>query len=131
MKQSHEQSLKEMKRVAVFGASEQPDSKGYLLVQHLIRNGFHPLPINPRISEIDNTRCFGNLDEVPSPAEAALVSVDAEATLEILKSCKVHNVRVVWLEPESESDDACQYAKDHGITTLTGETFLNCFGAAS
>ncbi len=128
MNRSHKQYLEGLKRIAVFGASERPNSKGYRILQHLVSNGFHPLPINPRVSEIESSRCFGNLDEIPSPAQAALLNVNKDATLEILKSCKLHNIRTVWLEPGSETAAGCQYARENGIIALTGESFMNYFG---
>lgn len=120
-----------LKRIAVFGASDDPASQGYQAIQHLSENGYHPLPINPRISEINTTRCFGNLDELPTPAEGAVIVLEPEAAAEVMKSCALHKVQVAWLQPGAESREAGEVAARNGIALITNRCICKHFEAGS
>ena len=61
-----EDILREIKTIAVVGASSKKDRDSYKVMQSLIKNGYRVFPTNPNESgkNILNLECFPSLDAV-------------------------------------------------------------------
>jgi acyl-CoA synthetase (NDP forming) len=72
--------LLEARSVAIVGASTRPGSFGNALVRQVLAGGFAgPVqPVNPRYREVEGLRCVPSLDDLPHPAELALLAVGAD-----------------------------------------------------
>lgn len=84
---------------ALVGASSRLGRPG----RHLFMNmrdglGDRLYPINPSAEEIDGTRCYRNLREVPETPDLAVVFIPAAAVPEALEQCAAKGVRRVIIE---------------------------------
>ncbi|MGI2324799.1 MULTISPECIES: bifunctional acetate--CoA ligase family protein/GNAT family N-acetyltransferase [Methylococcus] len=95
--------------VAVFGASERPDSVGFRLFSNLLEGGFrNPVhPINPRHEKILGQRCYKSLSEVDGAVDLALIATPAPTVPGILRECGEQNVRaaIVFSAGFGDGDD--------------------------
>lgn len=83
------------KSIAVFGASESPDSVGTLVFKNLLDAGFKGslYPINPKHAKVQELECFPNLTALDKPVELAVIATPANTVPSIIQQCGEHNVK--------------------------------------
>jgi acyl-CoA synthetase (NDP forming) len=77
------QAMLEAQSIAVVGASARPDSFGARMLAEVGRSPSKPsiFPVNPRYREIDGSRCYPSLADLPDPVDLVLLGVP-DAALE-------------------------------------------------
>jgi len=100
--------------VAVVGASRDPQSVGYRVLENLVLNRFQgPVyPVNPAAAEtpgevpvVGSMLAYTGIEKVPGPVDLAILTTPREKVLEAAGSCGRHGVRAVMvlttdMEPE-------------------------------
>lgn len=83
--------------VAVIGASRDPVSIGYKLLECLTTAGFRgPVyPVNPTAPSIAGIRAFPSMREAPGPVDLAIVAVPRDAVLGVVDDCAAKGVRAL------------------------------------
>jgi len=88
-------ALVDPQSVAVVGASADVTRIGGRVLDYLIRGGFKgPLiPVNPNRSEVQGLAAAPSIDALPSPVDAAILAVGAEATPAAVEACAARGVK--------------------------------------
>jgi len=83
--------------VAVVGASRDPASIGYRVLEALVSNGFQgPVyPVNPNASVIQGIRTYPSMRAVPETTELAVLVVPRRAVLSVVDDCAARGVRAL------------------------------------
>jgi acetyltransferase len=83
------------KSIAVFGASELPDSVGARIYQNLLEGGFQgPIyPINPKYQLIRDQVCFSSIEEVKEHVDLAIIATPAATVPHIIRACGQQGVK--------------------------------------
>jgi acetyl coenzyme A synthetase (ADP forming)-like protein len=83
--------------VAVIGASRDPASIGYRIVEALVTNHFQgPVyPINPKAREIAGLRAYPSVRDVPHAVDLAVVAVPRSVVLGVVDDCAARGVRAL------------------------------------
>ncbi len=83
--------------VAVVGASREPSSIGYRIVEALVMNRFQgPVyPINPKASVVGCIPAYPSVRALPSPVDLAVVAVPRDAVLGVVDECAERGVRAL------------------------------------
>lgn len=83
--------------VAVIGASRNPGTIGYQIVDNLVRHGFQGVvyPVNPKARSIHSFPAFPSISHVPGPVEMAVVVVPKEFVLKVVDECGEKGVKAV------------------------------------
>jgi acyl-CoA synthetase (NDP forming) len=83
--------------VAVIGASRNPGTIGYQIVDNLVRHGFQGVvyPVNPKARSIHSIPAFPSISHVPDQVDMAVVVVPKEFVLQVVDECGEKGVRVV------------------------------------
>jgi acetyl coenzyme A synthetase (ADP forming)-like protein len=83
--------------VAVIGASRDPASIGYRLLECLITAGFRGsiYPINPAAASIAGVQAFHSMQDLPGPVDLALIAVPRDAVLPVVDDCAAKGVRAL------------------------------------
>lgn len=83
--------------VAVVGASRDPSSIGYRILEALIVSRFQgPVyPVNPRAAVVGSMQAYPSVRELPEPVDLAVVAVPRERVLEIVDDCAERGVRAL------------------------------------
>jgi acetyl coenzyme A synthetase (ADP forming)-like protein len=83
--------------VAVIGASRDPNSIGFRLLQALITNRFRGAiyPVNPLAAQIAGIRVYPSLQAVPDPVDLAIVAVPRDQVLPVVDDCAIKGVRAL------------------------------------
>lgn len=128
--------LFEPRSIAVFGASESPDSVGGVVVGNLVDGGFagEIVPINPKYETVAGRRCLRDVSALDAPVDLALVATPAASVPAILRGCAESGIRhvVVLSAGFGEADEAgkarqrelIELARRHRIALLGP----NCVG---
>jgi acetyltransferase len=122
--------------VALFGASDRPDSVGGIVLSNLLSSGYagRVYAINPNREEVQGQPAYSGLDAVPDPIDLAVVATPAPTIPAIVESCGEHGVRMMLIlsagfretgpQGLKLEEQVTQLAKRHGIR-LMGP---NCLG---
>ncbi len=83
--------------VAVVGASRDPSSIGYRLLDALVTNHFQgPVyPVNPKASVIGGIRAYPTVRDLPEPVDLAVIAVPREAVPTVVDDCAARGVRAI------------------------------------
>ncbi|ARO88870.1 GNAT family N-acetyltransferase [Nitrosospira lacus] len=88
-------SLFTPKSVAVFGASDRPDSVGQVVFENMLRSGFQGTlyPINPKHPEVQGKRAYASIAEISEPVELVVIATPPQTVLGIIESCGIQGVK--------------------------------------
>lgn len=122
--------------VAVVGASRDPSSIGFRLLDALVVNRFHgPVyPVNPKTTEVGGLRAYPSVRELPEPVDLAVIAVPREAVLEVVEDCAGRGVPalVVITAGFAEVDDAGRALQQALLDKIRGHGMRmigpNCMG---
>lgn len=83
--------------VAVVGASREPASIGYRIMEQLITNRFNgPVyPVNPKAGVICSIRAYKSVREIPEPVDLAVIVVPKQFVLGVIDDCAARGVKAV------------------------------------
>jgi len=83
--------------VAVIGASREPSSIGYRILEALMRNRFQgPVyPVNPKATVVASMRAYSSISKLPEPVDLAVIAVPKEAVFGVVDECADNGVKVV------------------------------------
>ncbi|MCX7628312.1 MAG: bifunctional acetate--CoA ligase family protein/GNAT family N-acetyltransferase [Methylophilaceae bacterium] len=75
--------------IAVFGASDRPDSVGGVVFENLRTSGFAGpvIPINPKHASVQGVPAFPTLEKAGQPVELAVVCTPAATVPDIIEAC--------------------------------------------
>ncbi|HSU88487.1 MAG TPA: GNAT family N-acetyltransferase, partial [Terriglobia bacterium] len=83
--------------VAIVGASREPSSIGYRILQAVVANRFQgPVyPVNPKAAIIGSIRTYASVRELPKPVDLAIISVPRDAVLGVVDECAERGVKAL------------------------------------
>jgi len=71
------------------GASRDQEKAGYLILKNLVESGFRGkiFPINPKVREILGLKAYASVEDIPEPADLAVVVVPSTFVPEVMRQC--------------------------------------------
>ena len=124
------------KSVAVFGASDRPDSVGQIVFQNMLGSGFEGAlyPINSKHSEVQGRRSYASIADIGEPVELVVIATPPQTVPGIIENCGIHGVKAAVIitagfgeaghEGELLEKELLETARRYGIR-LIGP---NCLG---
>ena len=114
------------KRIAMVGISRDPDNFSVKLFQELSRRGYDVVPVNPNAAEVQERRCFANVQDIEPPVEAALLMTSPETTESVVEDCAEAGIKRVWMyragtKGGAVSPKAIEFCCEHGIQLVPGQ----------
>ncbi len=85
------------KSVAVVGASRDPSSIGYRILEALVLNRFQgPVyPINPKANVVGCIRAYPSVRDLPEAVDLAIIAVPSRAVIGVVDECAARGVRAL------------------------------------
>jgi predicted CoA-binding protein len=108
------------KRFAVVGATTDTKKYGNEIFRNLISRGYEVYPVNPRLKELEGTKCYPSLSDIPVKVDVVDFVVPPTVTEEILKECKELELDRIWLQPGSESEAAVAFCDENNLKVVHG-----------
>jgi len=124
------------KSIGVVGASSNPQKVGYAVLKNIIDGKFEgPVyPINPHSKTILGTKCYPSLLDVPESIDCAVIVVNRDIVLSIMKDCSKKDVKaaIVISSGFGETDEEGRKAQKELVkqAKLSKITMMgpNCLG---
>lgn len=108
------------KKFAVVGATNNPDKYGHQIFVNLKSRGYEVYPVNPRLKELEGTKCYASLADIPVEVDVVDFVVPPEVTEEILKKCQELGLSRIWLQPGSDSEASLAFCHKHNLKVVHG-----------
>jgi predicted CoA-binding protein len=114
--ETEEYILNNYNRIAVVGASRNPESISYHVVDYLTRHGYHVIPINPNTQKILGLTTYPNISAVP-PGEIEVVNVflNPAKLLPLVEEAIIVGIRAIWFQEGVINHEAARRAKAAGF----------------
>ncbi|MBP1041695.1 CoA-binding protein [Vagococcus sp. BWB3-3] len=108
--------LKEAKRIAVFGLSNNPDRTSYQIAEDLQRRGYEIIPVNPTLAgqEILKEKVYATLMDVPGKIDIVDVFRRSEYLADVAREFIQTDAKVFWAQLELESQEAASVLANAG-----------------
>jgi len=112
----------EPKSVALVGATDRKGAVGRIVLDNLLlaKDKRKVYPVNPRLKEIEGTKCYPSLSNLPVKVDVVDFVVPPPVTEEILKECKELELDRIWLQPGSESEAAVAFCDENNLKVVHG-----------
>ena len=107
------------KTIAVVGASDTRGKPAHDIPLYLKSQGYTIIPVNPRGGEILGEPAFASLREVNSPIDIVEVFRPPDEAERVAREAVAVGARVLWFQPDTESDEALRAVADSDITVVT------------
>jgi predicted CoA-binding protein len=92
------------KTIAVIGASSDRRKFGNRAFRAYRQQGFTVLPINPNETEVEGTKTYASVLDVPGPIDMATFYVPPEIGERVIEEVARKGIGEVWFNPGAESD---------------------------
>ena len=103
------------RRIALVGASPNPDKYGNIILKDLIRKGFEVLPVNPKYDEIEGLRCYRSVRELPKDVDVIVFVVPPHVGLQVAREAVEAGFRRLWFQPGAESEEIREFLESQGV----------------
>ena len=108
------------KRFVVVGATTDTKKYGNEIFRNLTSRGYEVYPVNPRLKELEGTKCYPSLSNILVKVDVVNFVVPPPVTEEILKECKELELDRIWLQPGSESEAAVAFCDENNLKVVHG-----------
>jgi uncharacterized protein len=105
-------------RIAVVGASNNPDKYGNIIVKNLQGKGYTVLPVNPKESTIAGLEVSADLASLDLPVHILNIVTPPPVTLGVLKKAAELGLPNVWLQDGSYDDAVLDYVATAPFKTV-------------
>ena len=112
--------LKEVKTIAMVGASSDATKFSYGVLRVLHETGYDMIPVNPMEAgtEIRGLKCHESLSSIGRPVDMVQVFRTSEAALEVTKEAIEIGAKVVWMQIGVRNDEAARLAEAAGLKVV-------------
>ena len=113
-------SKKRVKSVVIIGASTNKDKFGNKAVRSYLKRGWIVYPVNNNAVRVEGLKAFESVSDLPKNVVPDIASFYIPPSAGILVAPEVvkKGIKVVYLNPGSESPELINYFKNNKITPL-------------
>lgn len=114
------QVLRDVKTIAMVGASASWNRPSYFAMKYLLDHGFKVYPVNPGVAgqQILGQTAYASLEDLPERVDMVDVFRSAEAAGPITDAAIAHGAKIVWMQLTVRNDDAARRAEAAGLRVV-------------
>jgi len=107
------QILKEVKTIAMVGASSDPTKFSYGVLRVLHETGYEMIPVNPKEAggEIRGLPVYPSLSAIDRPVDMVEIFRTSKAAYAVTKEAIAIGAKVVWMQIGVRNDEAARLAE--------------------
>jgi uncharacterized protein len=110
--------LKESKRIAVVGLSDNPAKTSYMVSKAMQDAGYDIIPVNPNAEEILGVKAVKSLKEIDGHVDIVNVFRRSEHLLEVAEEFLEIDADVYWAQLGLANEEAYRLLKEKGYTVV-------------
>ncbi len=112
--------LKEVKTIAMVGASSDATKFSYGVLRVLHETGYDMIPVNPQEAgtEIRGLKCHESLSSIERPVDMVQVFRTSEAAYGVTEEAIEIGAKVVWMQIGVRNDKAARLAEAAGLKVV-------------
>ena len=112
--------LREVKTVAVVGASSNHERDSYKVMQSLIEHGYQIFPVNPneKGNLILDQLCYSDLGSIPEKIDMVDVFRAKDAVIGVTEEAIKVGAKVLWTQLGIVNEEASELAKSAGLKVI-------------
>jgi len=112
--------LKEVKTIAMVGASSDPTKFSYGVLRVLHETGYDMIPVNPGEAgnEIRGLECYGSLSSIARPVDMVQIFRSSDAAYAVTEEAIAIGAKVVWMQLGVRNDEAARLAEAAGLKVV-------------
>ncbi len=112
--------LKEVKTIAMVGASSDATKFSYGVLRVLHETGYEIIPVNPKEAgtEIRGLKCHESLSSIERPVDMVQVFRTSEAAYGVTEEAIEIGAKVVWMQLGVRNDAAARLAEEAGLKVV-------------
>ena len=114
--------LREVKTIALVGASANPVRPSYLVMKYLIEKGYTVIPVNPGMAgqELLGREVYASLADIPMVIDMVDIFRNADAALDVtMEALKMSPLpKVIWMQLGVRNDAAAAMAEAAGMKVV-------------
>ncbi len=110
--------LKNYKKIAVVGISNNSYRASNGVSLYMINNGYSIIPVNPNYEEVLGLHCYNSLSEVNGEIEVVNIFRRSDKVLSVVEEAIKINAKAVWMQLGVINDQAAQLALDAGLKVV-------------
>ncbi len=117
-------NLKDVRRVAIVGASGNPRKYGNIVLRFLMERGYEVYPVNPKRDEVEGLRCFRDVSELRPDTDLIIFIVPPDVGVRVAKKALSMGFRRMWFQPGAESQEIEEILHRSGVEYSTGKCIM-------
>lgn len=113
-----ERILRESRRIAVVGISDNPGRASFGVASYLEEAGYEIIPVNPTLSEWRGRRCYASVREAPGPIDMVDVFRRSELVEPVVDDAIAAGARALWMQDGVINEAAAARARAAGLLVV-------------
>lgn len=101
---------------AVIGVSPNQEKFGYKIWKVLLDNGYEAYAINPKYDEIEGSKCYPSLRDLPVKPDVIDFVVPPRISINGVEEAKELGIDNLWFQPGSWNQEVLDKADSLGLT---------------
>ncbi|WP_223700964.1 CoA-binding protein [Sutcliffiella deserti] len=110
--------LKNSKRIAVVGLSDNPQRTSYMVSKAMQNAGYEIIPVNPVVDEVLGVKAVSSLKEIEGHVDIVNVFRRSEYLYEVAKEFSEIDADVFWAQLGLEDDKTFRFLKEKDYTVI-------------
>ena len=114
--------MREVKTIALVGASDNPARPSYIVVKYLAERGYDVIPVNPKLAgqTLLGLACHGSLAEIGRPVDMVEIFRNSRDALGVTREALELDPlpKVIWMQLSVRNDEAAALAEAKGVTVI-------------
>lgn len=116
--------LKHAKNIAVVGLSNSPLRPSHGVAAYLQSQGYHIIPVNPRIEEALGEDAYPSLLDVPMKIDIVNIFRRSDKVAEVVDQAIQLKVPAIWMQEDVIDQKAAEKARKAGIFVVMDQCIL-------